>query len=857
MNWIFDSFRIPLCFLRASYTRLTLTISALAAGVALVCAIDLVNQSVLAAFVEVVDTMAGRAALQVSTGSSGLFAEEVADTVAAVPGVELAVPVVSANAFVTDGSGEILTVHGVDITNDAAIRVYEARDPGGSPIRDPLVFLNHPESLLLTREFAERKHVAVGDSIELETPTGRRRFTIRGLLDPEGVARVYGGNLLVMDLQAAEVAFTEPGLINRVDVVVKRDEDVGRVGSGIATILPQGLRVDPPAQRKADLHAVMRSLQAVLGAVALLGLAGAFLIAFNRLAAVFDERAWQLGVMRAVGARVRAVWLELLKEAFLLGAGGVLIGIPLGVGLGRLLLPLVATTTALSSRMTAPDAKFTLRASSLALAAALGFVTALLAAARPAWRAARVSLSETLLRRGVEVSTQTTRVAWLVRMLVVSASACAIAVQAAGGSPPWGLAATFGIMTAAALFARPLVGLLSLPSVRAASHLTASGLFAMTAFTRRPGRAGLTVATLGVGFGSVIWLSIVAQSFERSVMSAVRDVLRGDLTVSSTYLGAGFVEAPIDDALVTELASVPGVVAAVGESMVDWQYAGGPIVVSSFDAAYVKDGAFGEWPLVGRALPDVREGFARGDTALVSTNFVMHLAKGVGDYVTLDTPSGPLTLRIGGVTASLVSPRGTIIVAREVYERQWKDPHIVHILIRTTTGSVASVRSTIAERFGRRYSLKILSAAELLDWFAGQVHRAFAGLYVVAGLILLVVLFGATDTLAAGIIERRHEIGAIRAAGVRARHVRHMVLIEAALLGVLGLLLASAIGFTLGVFWVQVVFPHMLGWVLELHIPYEQLLMVGIASMAICLLAAVLPAIRAARLEPALALRYE
>ena len=58
--------------------------------------------------------------------------------------------------------------------------------------------------------------------------------------------------------------------------------------------------------------------------------------------------------------------------------------------------------------------------------------------------------------------------------------------------------------------------------------------------------------------------------------------------------------------------------------------------------------------------------------------------------------------------------------------------HIVHVLIRTTTGSIASVRRTIAERFGQRYSLKILSAVELLDFITGQVHQAFAGLYVLA-----------------------------------------------------------------------------------------------------------------------------
>src|ERR1700752_2183767 len=102
--------RMPLRFLRGGYMWLALTVVALASGVALVCAIDLVNRAVLRAFVEVVDTMAGRAALQVTAGEGGLFAEDLANTVGKVPGVELAVPVVSASAFTADDSGELLTV---------------------------------------------------------------------------------------------------------------------------------------------------------------------------------------------------------------------------------------------------------------------------------------------------------------------------------------------------------------------------------------------------------------------------------------------------------------------------------------------------------------------------------------------------------------------------------------------------------------------------------------------------------------------------------------------------------------------------------------------------------------------------
>src|SRR5512143_2054273 len=94
-----DTLRMARRFARGSGARLALTVAALACGVALVCAIDLVNRAVLAAFVEVVDTMAGRAALQVTAIGVGQFSEEVAATVAAVPGVELAVPVVDATAF--------------------------------------------------------------------------------------------------------------------------------------------------------------------------------------------------------------------------------------------------------------------------------------------------------------------------------------------------------------------------------------------------------------------------------------------------------------------------------------------------------------------------------------------------------------------------------------------------------------------------------------------------------------------------------------------------------------------------------------------------------------------------------------
>lgn len=853
------SFCMPRRFLRGNYTRLALSVSALALGVALVCAIDLVNRAVLGAFTEIIDSMAGRAALQVTAGAGGLFAEDVAPAVGGVTGVELAVPVVSATTFTADGAGELLTVQGVDVTNDAAVRVYEGCDSDGLKLDDPLLFLNQPDSVILTRVFAARRGLHVGDTIDLDTPTGLRHFTLRALLDAKGIARVHAGNLMVMDLFAAEATFTRPGLVNRIDVVVKRDADLDGVAQAIRAAIPPGLRVEAPLQRKADLQKVMQATQVMLQAVALLGLVGAFLIAFNRLTTVFEQRVAQLAILRAAGVAADAVWRELLKESLLLGAAGVALGIPCGVGLGRLLLPVIATTTALSAKLIAPDAQLSIHVSSVLLAACLGIGAALLAAILPAWRAAHVAIAETIRNRGSEQPESSPRRIWLVRGLCVAASAGAIVMHGATGVPAWGLVASGGIVIATALAARPLLHLLRIIVVPGAIRVAGpTGRMAIGTLVRNPSRSALTIATLGVGLGAVLWLWMVAQSFERSLIDIMPGVLRGDLVVGSAYLNAGFVEAPVDERLVQEIQHLPGVAAVVGEQAIDWEYGDGPIAVEGFDAPYFTEPQFGQWSLVGRYAPDLWTAIVRGESALISTNFALHLGARVGDPVTLDTPSGPLTLRVGGVVSTFLSPRGTIIISRDLYKRMWHDPHVVHALVVTARDADReAVRAEIARRLGRAYGLRVLSLAELIEWFVSQARRAFLAVYLLGATVLLVVVLGVADTLAAGVFERMREIGLLRATGVPRSAVRRMVLAEGLMLGMCGLVLAAVAGLILGTLWVEITFPSVLGWVLELYVPYRQLAMLAAATVLACFGAAVLPGRRAAHLDPAVALRYE
>src|SRR5262249_58961806 len=102
---------------------------------------------------------------------------------------------------------------------------------------------------------------------------------------------------------------------------------------------------------------------------------------------------------------------------------GVALGVPLGIGLGRSLIPVIATTSSLAYKLIAPDAELTVRAASLLLAAGLGLGAALLAAVLPAWRATTLGVQQTLRGRGVEQPDTRARSMWLVRGLAAGAPA--------------------------------------------------------------------------------------------------------------------------------------------------------------------------------------------------------------------------------------------------------------------------------------------------------------------------------------------------------------------------------------------------------------------------------------------------
>src|SRR5256885_8609159 len=296
-----------------------------------------------------------------------------------------------------------------------------------------------------------------------------------------------------------------------------------------------------------------------------------------------------------------------------------------------------------------------------------------LAAALPAWRAARVAAAETMRSRGHEAPGASARVVWVLRGVALAAAGGSLAALTRHPSARSGLLATAVVAVGTALAARPAVHgagfLLGVGARRVAGPV---GRFGAASFLHNPRRTALTVATLGVGLGCVVWFWTMAESFRSSLVVALTAAVRADLVVTSVHVTNGYVEAPVSEELARRLAAVPGVAVAIASRVIDWPHGGRRVALEALDARYFTDASFGRWPLARQQISDVWERVARGEAAVVSANFLSNFGARVGERVVLATPSGPLDHVIGGVTAAFESPAGTIHLSREVFARYWR-----------------------------------------------------------------------------------------------------------------------------------------------------------------------------------------
>src|SRR5216684_7346955 len=231
-------------YARKHLLRWMLTTAGIVLGVGVFVGMHTANQSVLAAFHETIDRIAGATQLQVTAGEPG-FDEDVLEKVQSLPEVRAASPVIEAT--VSTGQGNLLIL-GVDMLGDRSLRTYDLEGTDDA-IDDPLVFLAQPDSLIVTKTFARERHLQVNSKITMRTMQGDRTFTVRGVMKPGGLASAFGGNLAIMDIYAAQKVFGRGRRFDRVDVVLQDGVTLDAGTVKLRRVLGPGFQIEPPSSR--------------------------------------------------------------------------------------------------------------------------------------------------------------------------------------------------------------------------------------------------------------------------------------------------------------------------------------------------------------------------------------------------------------------------------------------------------------------------------------------------------------------------------------------------------------------------------------------------------------------------------
>lgn len=859
-----------------------LALLGVALGVAVVVSIDLATASAREAFRVSTERVAGRATHRIVGGPGGV-PEEVYVALRVEAGVRRAAPVVEGWVGSTALPGRALRLLGVDAFAEAPVRSELAggvAGESGPAGLDVTALLTDPDAAFVSGDVAVGAGLGVGDALPVEVDGRTDTLRVAGTLGSgEAVAREGLRDLVVVDVALAQELLERRGRLTRIDLVLEGAGEgvgsgsrgaMGGSGGGVSAtsggggsvaaveaVLPPGIRLEETGTRTQTLSEMIRAFDLNLRALGLLALLfGGFLI-YNTVSFSIVQRRELLGRLRALGVTRREVFGLVVGESAVVGLMGGLLGLGLGVLLGRGLVGLVTRTI--------NDLYFVLSVEGVRLSGEvlargwiLGLVTTVGASLPAVWEAISTPPRATLSRSFVEerVRLLVPRLAWMGLGLTASGGALLLIPSR---SVILGFVSLFGLVLGFALLT-PLATVWSvrilLPLIQ--RSLGILGTLAARGVTASLSRTGPAAAALVVAVSVTVGLGVMISSFRGSVGAWLDATLQGDVYVSVPSPISSRPEGTLERSLAERLVSVEGVAGATRYRNVELPSRFGPLRLVAVTPSPDRDPGV---QLLAGGEGAIREVLRSGEGVLISEPLAFRSGVDPGSEIALQTGVGERRFPVAGVFRDYGSDRGAVMLSGDLYRRLWGDPGVSSLALHAAPGVAAEalvqrVREA-AESGSSPQRISVVSNRQLREGSLEVFDRTFAITRVLRSLAFVVAFIGILAALMALQLERSRELGVLRANGLTPDQVWKMVTAQTGLLGTVCGLLAVAPGVILALVMVHVVNRRSFGWSLDLDLSWSLVTQsVGLAVLG-ALLAGLYPAWKMARTSPALALREE
>ena len=839
-----------------------LCILGVALGVAMVIAIDLANGSAARAFELSTETVAGRATHQIVGSGAGLD-EAIYRRLKVDLGVREAAPVVESYAIAVELDQQPVRVLGVDAFAEAPFRSYLGQ--GNAPLRqnDLTDFFVRPDALLIGQETAARYGLRLGDALTLRAGDARRTMRIAGILNPadERSRRALDG-LAIVDISTAQELFNMAGRLSHIDLIADERTEVGRaLLDRIRAVLPPGAAIVKPSARSQSVESLTDAFRLNLTALSLLALVVGMFLIYNTITFSVVQRRPIIGTLRCLGVTQAEVFRQVLLETLLLGAIGGVLGIGLGILLGRGAVGLVSQTI--------NDLYYTVNVRSvdvdpwtLVKGFGLGLAASLLAALAPAYEATSIPPITALRRSAGEQ-----RVRWLLPrvalaglvMLAIGAAMLllsrALVVNLGGiffvliGLALASPMATIGLMGALQPLLDRLAGLVGRLSARGVVNAIS--------------RTAIAIASLMVAVSVIIGLQSMINSFRTTVESWLDASLTADVYVAPPATGINASNATIAPSVVADFEALPDVsdVTLFRRVSVDFRTADAeyrPASLLAIRSNRERSARTFVWTL--RPADGLWASMAGQDEVQVSEPFANKYGiTPQNNRLLLRTDQGERAFRVVAVYYDYASDAGVIVMRHETYRRYWEDAQISSLALYVNPAQVSDLGAFV-DQLRRRFAgrdLVISANRELRADALAIFERTFTITGALNLLATVVAFIGVLSALMALQIERTRELGMLRANGMTLRQLWHMTLLETGLMGGTAGLLAMPTGFLLALILVYIINLRSFGWTIRLDLQWETFAQAMGVAVISALLAAIYPMLRLGKLEIARAIREE
>jgi putative ABC transport system permease protein len=707
------------------------------------------------------------------------------------------------------------------------------------------------DEIVINGGLAKAAGYGVGDKVGVLTrQKAKQMFTIVGVFGFSGDRDSLGGEQTIAFTTpvAQELMLGTPDAFSAVDVRAGPGVDDDTLRDRVAATVGGDYQVKTGKQLAADNTAsIKKGLSFVnyifLGFAGVALFVGIFLI-LNTFSIIVAQRTRELALMRAIGASRRQMVGSVLFEATVIGLVASVVGLGAGIGVGSLIAYVFANAGSGGLHL----AGIGVPPSAVIAAFAVGLLVTLVAAMVPALRASRVP-PVAAMRDAATADRPLTRVT-IIGSVVTAIGAAVLTLglsgKAGGNGTLWSilggvLVCFVGIALLTPAISRPVVSLLG-----RLFAWSVPGQLGRRNSARNPRRTAITAAALMVGVALVTGVNVIVASLTSSLNNVAATQVTVDLIISGQQTSD--VPPSFDPAVMTKVKALPGVTETATLYGDQARVNGKGTFLGAVDNVSALHDMFGL-----KTASGTTDTLSAGQL-IVDQRQADSLKLKVGDQIPIQLARGQQrNFTLTGIYAKNDVLNGWIASVADASD--FTSAQAQQGFVKLSPGaSVDSVKSQVDSLLADSPEVNVTDRSEFVKQQTGQLNGIVTMIQILLALAILIAVLGIINTLALSVLERTRELGLLRSIGLRRAQAMRMVTVEAVVISVFGALLGLAVGSGLGAAVVRALRDQ--GFT-NLAFPWTQMAVYLVLAALVGVVAAVLPAIRAARVNVLAAIAYE